>query len=89
MDAVFYDRKHKCEVRLSQLMGTNVVTDVITVDGDDPKWMSRKDDWGVKRCQLGDIGYKSAECPDYCNWDRYLMETDLVFLRLEFGEDGE
>lgn len=32
---------------------------------------------------IGEFAYKSENCPSYKNWDLYLMESDLVFLRCE------
>lgn len=31
---------------------------------------------------LGEIGYKSKDCPSYMNFDRYCMQSDLVFLEM-------
>lgn len=37
---------------------------------------------------LANIGYKSATCPSYQNWDLYCQEQDLVFVRLHEPEVG-
>jgi hypothetical protein len=71
MIAVFYDRKHDCEVTSKQLMHINFVAEV------------KRTDYGYHDLQLGEFGYKSSECKKKINWDRGVMFTDLVFIRLE------
>ncbi len=38
---------------------------------------------GWTELKIGEFGYKSEDCPDYCNWDLYCLSEDLVFLELE------
>ncbi len=88
MIAVFYDRKHHCEVTSEQLMGANVVESYATCgDSDDKQRPALEELWNTQRV-VGDIAYKTPECPSYQNWDRCLMTSDLVFLRMEAAEDG-
>ena len=78
MKAVFYDRKHNCEVTSEQLMQVNYVTELVSrEDGKDY----------IHDLRLGEFGYKSPECKSYQNWDRGIMFTDLVFIRLENTEE--
>jgi len=78
MIAVFYDRKHNCEVTSEQLMPINYVTELLVANEDDIT--IPKDYHDLK---LGEYGYKSKKCKKYQNWDRAVMFTDLVFIRLE------
>jgi len=78
MIAVFYDRKHGCEVRSDELMSINLGTNLISKDPYEPEEPS-----GYHWHQMGEIGYKSRKCKKDRNWDRALMVHDLVFLRLE------
>ncbi len=88
MIAVFYDRKNKQEVSSDQLMPINFVEYYAVADHEGerdgcPLSKMSNTELYVKECQLGSIGYKSKNCHDYANWDLYLTESDLVFLRLE------
>lgn len=74
MIAVFYDRKHECEVTSEQLILINYVTDLVCKQ-DNKEY--------IHELRLGEYGYKSSECKKFQNWDRAVMFTDLVFLRLE------
>jgi hypothetical protein len=81
--AVFYDRKHHCEVTSAQLCGAKVVESYASCgDADDKQRPALEELWNSSRL-VGDLGYKTPDCPKYQNWDRYLMTGDLVFLRLE------
>lgn len=83
MNVIFWDRKHKREVKSSQLMSTNVVQHYVTCgDADDAPRPALEELYNTSQV-VGEIGYKSEVCPDNCNWDLYLMEADLVFIRLE------
>lgn len=90
MVVVFYDRKNKREVRSDQLFKAPVHHDVLSVDVDQADEVARP----LKSFQYGseilvtseilwNLGYKSADCPSYLNYDMNLNESDLVFLRLE------
>lgn len=95
MDVVFYDRKHKCEVKASQLVRTRCIAEFLQGDSQDPP--KSFDDLepeildghpypgrlAFHEVVLGELAYKTPACPSYQNWDRHLMESDLVFLRLE------
>ena len=76
---IFYDRKYDCEVSNDQLVFVNVQTDVISTDRED----DIVEDRGYHTLQLGEVGYKSEDCDSFRNWDRFLMVSDLVFLRFE------
>jgi hypothetical protein len=88
MIAVFYDRKHNCEVRSSELCSINLMHYPVTFDddGEAPCQVTpdfHKDRLFTRGVQLGTIGYKSPDCASYKNWDRWLNLDDLVFLKLE------
>lgn len=78
MIAIFYDTKNKCEVNSKQLMRINFVTDLLSTDSDD-----HSSTIGYHRMQLGNIGWRTKECPSCQNWDKWTLEENLVFLRLE------
>lgn len=82
MKAIFYDRKHNCEVSNEELMLINLVVDLVNCTNDDFNGIDSYHEY-----QLGELGYKSENCPDYRNWDIAVMYTDLVFLRFE-GEEN-
>lgn len=79
MVVVFYDRKNQREVRSDELMPITLVQNVVRAEAGQ-NW--KKNMW-IDELPLGTIGYRSAKCPSYQNWDLYLTESDLVFLRLE------
>ena len=82
MIAIFYDRKHHCEVTSAQLGSANVVENYANCgDADDKERPALKDLWNASR-QIGDLAYKTPDCQKSQNWDRYLLTQDLVFLRL-------
>jgi len=83
MIAVFYDRKHDCEVTSEQLMPINLVREIMTGNSYEP------DDKGLEEEKIGELGYKSPSCKKYQNWDRPVMYTDLVFIRLALSEAEE
>lgn len=81
MISVFYDRKNKREVTDKELCFINYVTELGVVDSSNKnplKVLASHDQ------KLGELGYKSKNCPEYANWDLTCMYTDLVFL--EFRE---
>lgn len=80
MKAIFYDKKNKREVSSDELMPTNVVR---TIVGADDQFFRDEDSRFPIEEVIGNLCYKTEECPSYQNWDKFLMETDLVFLRLE------
>lgn len=83
-EAIFYDRKHLCEVKASQICGTNVICTVArTQDDCEERDPSAKTIDGCYEMPIGELGYKSPECGPHRNWDRFLNYTDLVFLRFE------
>jgi hypothetical protein len=86
---LFYDKKNKMNVTSDQLMSTKVVEDYAGIcnegypTGTSVKELTDKygDDCLVIREKLiGTLGYKSDKCPEYCNWDMFLMPSDLVYL---------
>jgi len=81
MIAVFYDRKHQCEVTSEQLMPINLVREIMTGNSYEP------DDKGLVEDKIGEFGYKSPICQKCQNWDRPVMYADLVFIRLDLSED--
>lgn len=81
MIVVFYDTKNNCEVKSNQLVFINYVCDCLFGDQDDPS--TSLNELGYHRFQLGDIGWKSKDCPSYKNWDMWTLRSNLVFLRLE------
>jgi len=87
MDAVFYDRKNKLEVTSSELMEINFVEVGLFIDSEEfrtGEWQGpAKHPAYLKEKKLGTLGYKSKDCPKNCNWDMSMMESDLVFLRLD------
>ena len=88
MIAVFYDRKHGCEVTSAQLMGANVVESYATCgDSDDKQRPALEELWNSSRV-VGELAYKTPECPKHQHWDRCLMTGDLVFLRIEEAEEA-
>lgn len=83
--AIFYDRKHLCEVSANQLMGTNVVATLARTQDDQDIDPTREGHsiTGTHELCIGELGYKSLNCPKGVNFDRWLMLSDLVFLRFE------
>lgn len=89
-EAVFYDRKHGCEVYSSQIVPINaVVTLAVTEDDGEERDAEKKTILSAFENRIGVLGYKSPECSDKRNWDRFLNYADLVFIRFEFAEDSE
>jgi len=98
MVALFYDRKNHCLVRSNELMQTRVIADVIQGDPQEQSMMDKpidilmqqEDVDGHKfpgllswhKMTIGELGYKTAACPSYMNFDRHLMQSDLVFLEM-------
>jgi len=81
--AIFYDRKHRCEVTSAQLVGTNVVESYASCgDADDRQRPALEELWNSSRI-IGELAYRTRDCPKHQNWDRYLMTGDLVFLRMD------
>ena len=99
MDVLFYDRKNKRNVKLSQLVRTRLIADLIQGDpqeedmlkGDLSDLMEReiidgREFPGILSWHpqvLGEVAYKTEDCPDYMNFDKYCLISDLVFLDLE------
>lgn len=87
MDVVFYDRKNERKVRASELMLINLVEMRLVIDSEeytDGEWLGPdKHPAYLKEHKLGTLGYKSEKCPKYCNWDMWLLQSDLVYLRIE------
>lgn len=87
MVAVFYDKKNKTEVRSDQLMPIKFVETTLVVDAEEiesGRWAGNKKQPAYLTTKtLATIGYKSKDCPKACNWNKYLNESDLVFLRLD------
>lgn len=86
MEVVFYDRKNKKEVYSSALMSIKLAETRLVVDSGgyrSGEWNQRTQKSYLKEGVIGEIGYKSEKCDKHLNWDRHLMQSDLVFLRLE------
>ena len=87
MKVIFYDRKNKREVSNEQLMSINFVEVYMVCDSDEYKsgvWQGqKKHPLCYQERQIANLGYKSENCPDICNWDLYCKEEDLIFLRVE------
>ena len=83
-EAVFYDRKHNCKVKASQICHVNFVTTLARTQ-DPQEWRagSKHTVDGYHELKIGELGYKSKTCRKYLNWDRWLNYSDLVFLRFE------
>jgi hypothetical protein len=82
MIAIFYDRKYQCEVSNKEIVFINFVVDLAcTQDNNERK--TNKTISNSYEMKLGELGYKSPECPKSQNWDRWLNYNDLVFLRFE------
>jgi hypothetical protein len=82
MKAIFYDRKHGCEIDAKKLCPINAVATIARTQ-DDYERKNRKTIQGYYELQIGKFGYKSTDCPKECNWDRCVLYSDLVFLRFE------
>lgn len=80
--AIFYDRKHNCEVSADQICGINLVVTLARTQCDHER-KTRKTISSAWDMQQGELGYKSPECTKSQNWDRWLNYGDLVFLRFE------
>lgn len=92
MIAVFYDRKNKCEVTSNKLTRIRLQSDYAAIDNEGyPSGTPVHeliDKYGKEHLliatkTIGEVGYKTENCPDYKNWDNWCMESDLIFLRLE------
>lgn len=96
MDILFYDRKNKCNVLASQLVRTKIVRDYLAGDSQEtPKSFEDFMPKGKGNMQTdpygrmywvqeitSELGYKSEKCPSYQNYDKHLMQSDLVFLEV-------
>lgn len=83
MKAIFYDRKHDCEVSNEELMFINAV-DTIALTQDNSEQRFNKTITGCSEKCIGELGYMDrGKIEKGINWNRYLMYTDLVFLRFE------
>ena len=82
MKAIFYDRKNKCNVSNDKLMKITYQVDLTANSGihDDPRC---EGPFFCYTMDIGTLGYKSPECPDYKNWDLSTSEEHLVFLYFE------
>lgn len=86
MEAIFYDRKNHREVKASELMSTNFVEVILVVDSEEfttGEWQQDKHKAYLSEKQIATLGYKSKDCESYKNWDLYLNQSDLIFLRVE------
>lgn len=92
MNAIFYDRKNKCEVSANDLLTIKLVESYAGVDdegfsvGTPIHTVTKKyghDCLFVGERIVSEFGYKSKNCPSYCNWDFHCNYSDLVFLRFE------
>lgn len=81
--AIFYDRKHNCEVSAKKICHINLVVTLATTEDDYEAKRGEKTITSAFDAQRGELGYKSKNCPKGQNWDRWLNYSDLVFLRFE------
>ena len=79
---VFYDKKNQKEVYHDQLMPINYVESYIVVQDEGRNQVADISELYIKEVQLGSLGYKDDDS-EYSNWNKRLVESDLVFLRLE------
>jgi len=80
--AIFYDRKHDCEVSANQISRINLMVTLARTQEDSER-KTHKTISSAWEAQLGELGYKSPDCPKTQNWDRWLNYSDLIFLRFE------
>jgi hypothetical protein len=92
LDAVFYDRSNKREVRSSQLCEVRVGVPLVAANPHDPpdkfEFHNPVDEYDhplmwSHNLILGEVGYRSDKCSEFMNFDTYTMLSDLVFLRFE------
>lgn len=80
--AVFYDRKHNCEVTSEELVPIKLVAHYARCEDADDAWRPSPEHLRKVAETIGELGYTSPDCPAYQNWDRAVMLADLVFLYL-------
>jgi hypothetical protein len=87
MIAIFYDRKNKREVSSGQLMEAKLMEEILTVDGNGCKdfaiYHPDRYEAFITERMVGELAYKSPNCPKHKNWDVWTNTVDLVFLRME------
>ena len=94
MKAIFYDRKNDLTVSSEELQSTKskdgrptFVEHILTVDEDGygcKEWTDKeKQPAYVSVRSVADFVYKSKNCPNSQNWDKWCFLSDLVFLKLE------
>lgn len=92
MKVIFYDKRNRQEISSDQLIKINLRETKLSIDNqgyqDGTPLQTLMDNFGkdsikIYSDQIGSIGYKSKICPGHMNWDRWLNESDLIFLRLE------
>ena len=97
MIVLFYDRKNKRQVRSDQLMSINLCESYAAVSdegfGPGTPVKTLTDKYGdeclvIATRILATIGYKSENCPKYCNWDLWTTINDLIFLNFEEEYDS-
>lgn len=88
MIAVFYDRRNRRNVTSQELVPIELVRDMVTSDSDDRKQPKLKELYNVA-ISVGELGYKSENCPKIQNWDLYTNLDELVFLCLKDDETAE
>ncbi len=91
---VFYDKKNRGEVNSEDLMPINFVRQSVVVE--DERDVETGGPFYSEDIVMGNIGYKADKADKYRNFDRYCMESDLVFIRFEEmvydsdkGEEGD
>lgn len=98
MDVLFYDRKNKRQVRASELERARVIADLIQGDrqeqdmlkGDLAALLETEHVQGSQlpgllswhQAVIGNVAYRTPDCQSYANWNKYCLESDLVFLGL-------
>ena len=91
-EAVFYDRKHNCEVYASQLMPIRAVVEIQRHDHNFTGHVLdaiHEEPPSPHDLVIGEFGYKSKTCASYKEWDCAVLYSDLVFIRFEFVYSDE
>lgn len=92
MEAIFYDRRNKYEVKASELLLCNVIEAKVKAvaeeypSGTPINTITSKygDDMiYIFNEPAFDFIYKSKNCPEYLSFDKMCNYADLIFLRLE------
>jgi len=86
MDVLFWDRRNSAEIKLSDLIKINLKQVTLQIDSDEfdsGEWQGQDKHPAYLHSEtIGTLAYKSPKCKGYENWDAWLIEEDLIFLRL-------